>query len=151
MRRGRCESRSDDHGREALALMDSLKGHFRLFGQAVEGHGYSDDRSGSENLTEVVLEGTAGSLGFDRRNVASPGAPRNVRGGAAGGSQGDIEPHPWRLGSAGFARGLSRCGRFNHSRYRGASWWTASSSAIVVKAASAVQSVEPANNEEASR
>ena len=27
MRRGRCESRSDDHGREALALLDSLKGN----------------------------------------------------------------------------------------------------------------------------
>jgi hypothetical protein len=41
MRRGRCESllmttAASDYGREALALL---------------GHGYSDDRSGSENLT----------------------------------------------------------------------------------------------------
>jgi len=35
MRRGRCESRSDDHGREALALLDSLKGKFT--GQAAPG------------------------------------------------------------------------------------------------------------------
>ena len=53
MRRGRRQSDSDNHGREALALLASLQGEFRLFGQAVEWtYGCSADRSGSENLTE---------------------------------------------------------------------------------------------------
>jgi len=53
MRRGRSEGGSDDHGREVLALVASLKGEFRLSGQMPEWtHTRSDDRSGNEILTE---------------------------------------------------------------------------------------------------
>jgi hypothetical protein len=52
MRRRRREGPSDDHSREALALPASLT-EFRLSGQALEwADGCSDDRSGSEKLTE---------------------------------------------------------------------------------------------------
>ena len=71
MRRGRRQGGSDDHGRKALALLASWKGSFAwhfasrasvdsvqfldsvhsVTGQALQ-WGYSDDRSGSEKLTE---------------------------------------------------------------------------------------------------
>jgi hypothetical protein len=53
MRRGRREGISDDQSREALALLGFVEAEFRLSGQALEwADGCSEDRSGSEKLTE---------------------------------------------------------------------------------------------------
>ena len=53
MRRGRREAKSEENGREALALLALAEMPIRLFGQMVEwSYGYFDDRSGSEKLTQ---------------------------------------------------------------------------------------------------
>jgi len=53
MRRGRRGVESEEHGREALALLALAEMLIRLFGQMVEwSYGYYDDRSGSEKLTQ---------------------------------------------------------------------------------------------------